>query len=569
MKNVLHNFAYVVLLSIALLFSSCQEEFEELPSSEDQSTITAKSSTGQLIIQTSSNDGSYDNIVDGSSCFAVQFPYNVEVNGLGITIDSIDDLKLIEQIFDELDDDNDILDIIFPITITLADFTEITINGVEDLRELAKDCKEGGDDDDIECIDFIYPLTFYTFDTNKQQTGKVVVESDKELRRFFYDLDDDEVVSLEFPVSLKLYDGSKIIVNNHAELADAIRSAKDACDEDDDDDYNDDDFDEINLDNYLMECPFVVKEIRRDGINQTDQYFQYSVNFNENGEVKINDINGSIHTGTWSTKKSDSGTILTLAVETLVDFSLEWNVYEIEEGKIKLYADDGNKIIMVSICDYQINQPERLRTILKECSWEIAKVFVNGQSIDRLIGYDFEFKANNIVTLSEDGLVSEGTWEIKTNDQGIVVMAITMGAEQDLNFEWPINDMTDERLKFGIAGTGYELILERDCDNSGVVCTEGYIATTIQNCKWKITNEDGTFFQDLKIDFSSMNIHVYNPNNTVVDEGNWAINGNVLTFNSLSMTLANYIGEWTVIECGDGFFKIKRGDEIIKLTKDC
>lgn len=569
MKTLFKNLASISLLIGALTFTSCQSEFEELPSPEDQTTINASSSTAELIIQTSSNDGSYDNIVDGSSCLAIQFPYTVEVNGLQITIDSINDLKLIEHIFDELDDDNDILDIIFPITITLSDFTEVVIANVDQLRDLAEDCVEGGGDDDIECIDFVYPLTFYTFDINKQKTGSVVVDNDRQLRRFFHDLDDDAIVSLEFPVQLELYDGSKITVNSHAELADAIRSAKDSCDEDDDDDYHDDDFDEINLDNYLMECPFVVKEIRRDGVNQTEQYFQYAVKFNENGEVNISDINGTIHTGTWSTLKTDDGTTLTLAVETLEDFSLVWNIYEIEEGKIKLYSNEGNKIIMVSGCDYQINQSDRLRTVLKECSWEIAKVFVNGTSIDRLIGYDFKFKANNVITLSEGGIVSEGTWMIQKNDQGVVVMAITMGSEQDLNFEWPLADLADERLKFGIPGTGYELILERDCDNSGSECSEAYISDVIQNCKWKITGEDGTFFQDLRIDFSNMNIHVHNPNDTVVDEGNWSISGNVMMFNSLSMTLANYIGEWTVMECGDGFFKLKRGEEIIVLTKIC
>ena len=82
MKNVLNNFAYISLLIFALTVSSCQDEFEELPNTEDQTTITASSSTAQLIMQTSSNDGSYDNIVDGSSCFAVQFPYTVQVNGL-------------------------------------------------------------------------------------------------------------------------------------------------------------------------------------------------------------------------------------------------------------------------------------------------------------------------------------------------------------------------------------------------------------------------------------------------------------------------------------------------------
>ena len=98
MKTLFKNLASLSLLIVALLFASCQSEFEELPTVEDQTTITATSSTAELIIQTSANDGSYDNIVDGSSCIAIQFPYTVEVNGLEITIDSVEDLKLIEKI---------------------------------------------------------------------------------------------------------------------------------------------------------------------------------------------------------------------------------------------------------------------------------------------------------------------------------------------------------------------------------------------------------------------------------------------------------------------------------------
>tara|TARA_R110000796_G_scaffold67449_3_gene154719 strand:+ start:37943 stop:39646 length:1704 start_codon:yes stop_codon:yes gene_type:complete len=566
MKNVFKKVAFISLLIIAMTFTSCQEEFEELPNSEDQTTITASSSTAQLIIQTSSNDGSFDNIVDGSSCIAVQFPYKVNVNGLEITIDSIEDLKLIEEIFDELDDDNDILDIIFPINITLSDFSEITINGIEGLRELARECVEGGNDDDIECIDFVYPLTFFTFDINKQQTGSIVVESDRDMRRFFHDLDENDIVSLDFPVKLKLYDGTEITVSSHAELATAIRNAKDACDEDDDDDYNDDDFNKERLDSYLIECAFIVREVNRNNQDQTEQYFEYVINFKENGEVKVFDRQGNILNGTWSTRVGEEKVLLTLNFETLVDFSLEWAVYEIGEGRIKLFAGDGNKIIMRKFCDFQIDVPERLRTILKTCSWEIAKVITNGKSIDRLVGYDFKFLPNNVVTLSEGSIVSEGTWEVKMNANGALVLAISISTEQEISIEWAIIDLTNERLEFTIPGTDNQLVLEKKCNTE--VCSETYIADVIQNCKWKITNEDGSFFQEVRIDFSNMNIHAYS-NGIVVDEGNWQINGLLLNFNDLSMTLANYIGEWTVIECGDGFFKIKRGEEIVILTKIC
>ena len=281
MKKIFNYAMYVSLLTIALSFTACQDEFEEINTGEEPQAITASSSTADLIQRTSSNDGSGDNIVDGTSCFEINFPYAVEVNGIPLTIDSEEDIEQIEDIFDSIDDDENLLDIIFPITVTSGDFTEITINGLEDLRDLATDCKEGGDDDDIECIDFVYPMTMFTFNVNLEQTNTVEVSSDRELRLFFKDLDDDSLVSFDFPVTLKLHDETTIVVESNQELAIAIENAKDDCDEDDDDDYNDDDFNEDEFKEELVECVWFVTDFIRNDVDQTPQYVNYILNFKE------------------------------------------------------------------------------------------------------------------------------------------------------------------------------------------------------------------------------------------------------------------------------------------------
>lgn len=466
MKKFLSYSFYASLLIVALTFTSCQEEFEELPTGDEQEAIMASSSTAKLIERTSSNDGSFDNIIDGTSCFAVQFPYTVNVNGIEITIDSLEDLHLVEEIFDEVEIDEDILEILFPITITLADFTEIVINSKEDLRELAEDCIEGGDDDDIECIDFVYPITLFTFDINKQQTGNVSVNSDRELRRFFAGLDEDDLISIEFPITLKLYDGTEIVVDSNAELANAIETSKEACDEDDDDDFNDDDFTKERLDKHLVKCPWLIREVERDNQNRTDQYFEYVMNFTEDGGVQVKDREGNVLMGTWSTRISDRGVLLKLEFDVLVDFTLEWFVYEIGEGKIKLFSEGGNKIIMKQICIDDETDPDTLRAVLKECVWVIKKVKNQGEEIDRLLGYEFKFMPEGVITLSNGETTSEGTWEIIMNEAGRLAMAITMGDEPGVSFEWPLSDLRNDRLKFEVEEVDYELILQRVCDDN-------------------------------------------------------------------------------------------------------
>jgi hypothetical protein len=292
------------------------------------------------------------------------------------------------------------------------------------------------------------------------------VNSDLELRRFFKELGDDDLISIDFPVTLKLYDGSSVTVNNNAELAAAIENAKDACDEDDDNDYNDDDFTLERFNNLIVECPWLVREVNRDNISQTDQYFEYLMNFAQDGSVTVKDRMGNVLNGAWSTRFTDRGVLINLEFDVLVDFSLEWFVYEIEPGKIKLYAEGGNRIILKNVCDIYNEDPTTLRMILKECAWVIKKVKLNGDEIDRLLGYEFKFMAEGVVTLSNGVNVSEGSWEITSNNQGRLVMALAFGDEPEVSFEWLLSDLRNDRLKFEIEGTAYELIVQRVCEDN-------------------------------------------------------------------------------------------------------
>jgi hypothetical protein len=512
MKKYLKHATYTILTVMALAFTGCQDEFEQVDSVNEQETLLANSSTAKLLERTVSNDGSYDNIVDGTSCFNIHFPYSVKVNGAEITINALPDLDKIEAVFDAVDDDEDLLDIIFPITVSLPDFSDIILNNMDDLRQLAEQCTEGGQDDDIECIDFVYPIKLFTFDANLQQTGNVVVASDKEFRRFFAGLDGTDLVSIEFPIALELYDGSEIRVSSNAELADAIERAKTECDEDDDNDYNDDDFTKERLDNLLVECPWLITAIDRDNISQIDQYREWLMNFKEDGSVTVLDRMGNSLTGTWSTRVSDWRVLLKLEFDVIVDFNLEWFVYEIAPGKIKLFSGEGNRILMESICGIIDQDPNTLRGILRECNWVIEEVTVGGEEIRRLLGFEFEFMAEGVVTLSNGELTSQGTWEIALNAQGRLVMAIVMGEEPGVSFEWPLSELRNDRLKFEIEGTDYELILERVCNDNIDDGDVMEIRNTLMGGDWMVAQyssgevDETTDFMAYTFNFQAQNV---------------------------------------------------------------
>lgn len=541
MKKFLLRPIYAVLIAMALTFTACQEEFEPLPDpDQEQQILKANSATAVLIEGTSSNDGSFDNIVDGASCFDIKFPYTVAVNGITITIENEDGLRIIEEIFDQFENDVDELDIFFPITITLADYTEVVIESFVQLRELAEACIEGGNDDDIECIDFVYPITLYTFDLNEQQTGSVTVESDLQLRRFFAGLDDDDLVSIDFPITLVKFDGTEVHVNSNEELVAAIEMAKELCDEDDDNDYNDDDFSEERLEALLVECPWFVKEIERDAVSLTDQYFEYLFNFYEGGEVVVKDRVGNTLVGYWDVRVANHHVKLVLEFDVLVDFTLEWYVYEISPGKIKLFSGDRNRIIMESACDIIHDDPNTLRDILRECVWIIKKVKNQGEEIDRLLGWEFQFHAEGVVTLSNGVEVSEGTWEITTNAQGRLVMALSFGAEPAITFEWPLSDLRHDRLKFEVESIDYELVLQRVCDDTNTDGDLMEIRNIMSEGQWVVAQykDDGMdeTEQFLGSTFEFLPDHIASV--TVGETG------------------PSYMGLWKVIRNSDGLIKI-------------
>eukprot|EP01013_Petalomonas_cantuscygni_P017160 TRINITY_DN34284_c0_g1_i1.p1 TRINITY_DN34284_c0_g1~~TRINITY_DN34284_c0_g1_i1.p1 ORF type:complete len:595 (+),score=13.55 TRINITY_DN34284_c0_g1_i1:37-1785(+) len=569
---------YVSLLAIAFSFTACQDEFEEINTGEEPQAITASSATADLIQRTSSNDGSGDNIVDGTSCFEINFPYTVEVNGIELTIDSEEDIDQVEEIFDSIDDDENLLDIIFPITVTAGDFTEITINGLEDLRDLAADCKEGGEDDDIECIDFVYPMTMFTFNVNLEQTSSVEVTSDRELRLFFKDLGDDSLVSFDFPVTLQLYDETTIVVESNQELAIAIENAKDTCDEDDDDDYNDDDFNEDDFKEELVECVWFVTDMIRNDVDQTPQYVNYILNFKEDGTVVTGFRGATTVEGTWTSTVGDDGAKLTIDFESSTDFNLEWTVYDLGDDQIKLYNDASNRIIMKQFCEEDLQELtlENLIETLNDCSWVIKRLKNNGDQINRLLGGEFEFQAEGVITLTNQTTVTQGTWEITTNAEGRFVVAISMGDEGAVSFEWLLTDLKDRIIKFNVEETFYELVIVKKCiDDEDEEEDITFIKNIFDNTAWDVAyfaenNDESTvLYADVKLYMENDGtLEVRNVNGDVFSTGNWFVYRNTFTGNLEMLvsfeTGSNYLplaNDYQILEIDEMRIELKHENE--------
>lgn len=509
-----------------LFFTSCQDEVTEITEPTEAEALTASSELTAMISSTSKMDGSEDNVIDNASCLSVQLPVTVIANGIEIKITTVEGYKTIEAIFKEFDDDDDKLEIVYPITIILSDYTEITINNREDFINLIKECKgENEEDDDIECIDFQYPISFSVYNKDFQFINTVTIESDKQLFKFMHRVKNNEVIAkLNYPVNMELADGTEIVVNNNIDLRNAIAEAKNACDEDDDNDFGDNDFTKERLDNLLKLCPWIVYEFKRNEDNLNDKYHEYAIVFKEDNVVKVKTRTGDILIGTWSTRVINDGALIKLEFDTLVDFSLEWFVYDLEPGKIKLFKAGGNRVILKKNCDVVVDYTkERIENYLQECFWRVARLSVDATEYERdYIGTPLKFLPNNVVKIRINGEMVEGTYEVGIRNAGFILQ-VNLAGRPNLKLEWLIIFLEPGLIK--LENDNNRMVLERHCPDvdGDLIFIDGALITgTWEVALYKDGDEDKTSNYDMySIDFQiTGRVKVTDPNNGIIN-GSW------------------------------------------------
>jgi len=109
---------------------------------------------------------------------------------------------------------------------------------------------ENDDDDeneDIDCVNIAYPINFTLNDVNGNTTS-VDLNNDADLYAFLSELEDNETMNINYPVSITTIEGQTVTVTNNEQFEDAIEDCGNIDDEDDDDDDDEDEDDDENED---------------------------------------------------------------------------------------------------------------------------------------------------------------------------------------------------------------------------------------------------------------------------------------------------------------------------------
>jgi hypothetical protein len=457
------NSKFILILSLFALISfySCQDEVVEETQNQEE-TIVPESAVADLMRATAANNGSLDDPLDTANCFSVNLPVTIIVNGITITIATLEDIALIEELYNEFDDDEDFLEFFFPITIVLNDYTEIVIENAEQLQNFIDDCL-GDTTDVIECVNFVYPISFSIYNSDFQIIDTVIIENDEQLYNFLDELEGNPsggaiLASLNFPVSLIYNDGTTVEVNNNQELESALNVADEFCN-------NEEDCDHEDVAMYLQECYWNIVSFNGD-----DNFIAYDIYFNENGTLEITDgsTTGAIG-GNWELTETDSGLVLTLSELTAFDQDLggSWLIVECDDDLFELVRETGSNVLDTMIIERECEDDlpcsaQEISMILQECYWYAAtNLFVN------VVAEEFHFGENGVVEVinsASDQVSDIGSWNVSLTDQGIF---LTLSFQQEPNvliaLDWQVVACDDHHIEM-INGDNY-LVLEQECED--------------------------------------------------------------------------------------------------------
>lgn len=329
MKNI------ILLVLASLSIFSCQTE-EVVIIEDNNENLSASSPLVSLVSRVSQNTTSQDNILDNSSCFAIQLPVVVIVNNQQITVSTSADYQIVQDAIDAFSNDDDIVNFVYPITIIYQDFSTQVISNSNALDDVLDNCGEDDGFDEIDCITINYPIVINVYNSDNQLAETVTILNDVQLYSFIENLDNNDIIAINYPISLQNSNGQTIVINSNNELENLIEDAIDDCDTSSGGSGG-----TTTLTNTITNGTWYISYYF-DDVDETSNYNGYNFTFNPNG-TSIAIKNSTSINGTWSNYIDSGQEKLELVFDglTLDELEDDWRIIEFSSNIIKLKDVSG------------------------------------------------------------------------------------------------------------------------------------------------------------------------------------------------------------------------------------
>lgn len=528
----------LMLVAIFGLLISCQKESSQIIDDTNEDTISANSVTTDLLTRVTQNPGSWDDIIDDSSCASIVFPVTVIANGQEIILQNIGDIAQVEAIFNQFPNDTDVLEIVFPITIELWDYTQVTVTSEADLQDIIDTCASNSEgNNEITCIDIVYPITIFTYNIQQEQTGTVTINSSQELFQFLITLDQDTLYSIDFPISV-IVNGETQQVNSTQELQNLIEQ----CDNSGSNPSDDPVAFETNLTTGVWYVTYYF-----DDYDETSDFQGYEFAFASDGTAVAQNGTYTVD-GVWDYIQENNPKLDLYFGETnpFDELDDDWEIIEYDENIIRLRDVSGDGSIDYLTFERTPNTTgsnEDLNTFidyLTTDTWFVNLLDDSGEDETCLfVTYEFIFSINGTVQAISDTNTVAGYWTSQMSD-GTLELVINMDISGDnavfeeLNDDWDVLEATNTNINLQdiSGGNGGTDLLNfgrdpyTDCSSGETTATD--VENILIDGQWIVAlyldagvNET-TDYNDYTVTFNA-NGSVVATNGTNTNEGTWSV----------------------------------------------
>ena len=466
-----------IVTFLMLLSVSCQKEAEEfIDETEDDQTTGGQSIDGQaitlnsiltgMLLSASQNNGYKDNIIDGSSCISVNLPVTVIANKEEVVIQTEEDYALVQAIFDEFSNDIDFVEFEFPITVVFEQYNEIQVDNETVFNGIVKAC-QNTIEDTYTCVDFVYPISCYTYNTSSEQTGLVVLNDSPEWFAYLNYLQNNILIAIDYPMGV-IVDGQVVTVNNNDDLLAVMTDVN--CD------AENGLINPVDFENKLTTAAWFVNLYNENGSDETCAYEAYEFMFHEDGTAQaVGDFD--VRNGTWELIIDDGPLRLDLEFETTGGndpfdaLITQWNVLESTAQNIRLKdTNNGNGVFDYLYFGREITtscgsgNAQILKTNLIDGTWGVETYFDNGTNeTGNFAIYELDFEIGGAVVASGDIYDYYGFWDVIGSDELEIVLDFgTQIPFSEFNANWDVVafDAIRVELRNNIGGNN-TLILEK------------------------------------------------------------------------------------------------------------
>lgn len=296
-------------------------------------------------------DGSFDDFLDGNSCSSILLPVTATVNGTEVTIVNQADYQQVIDILAQFNTDEDTVELQFPITITLSNYTQVVVENqliYDGFIDVCQTLTAAGDEA-ITCLDIDFPITLLTYSLSLEQTGSVVLETEQQLYAYISDFGDDQLFAINYPITATVdASGNQgLTFNSDAELQAAIsdclnvQGVEEQAAEDAD-----------ALETILVDGLFQVQSVINAGVDTASDFAEFTIDFaNDLSVVAENTVNVAVQDvqGTYQVA-SQTEVFLDLTFTGNVTFNLlnqNWAVTSFNNTTISLQSTTNAALTLV------------------------------------------------------------------------------------------------------------------------------------------------------------------------------------------------------------------------------